>query len=69
MREHPLRNGRRLTRRGRFDIKDLDEQCEEPEEGKKRKVVYRCIVNTKPIKSFVLDREGFHRGVKETLAL
>jgi len=42
-------------------------KVEEPEEVKKRGCFEGCIVNGKPIKAFVLDREDFEKEVKEAI--
>jgi len=42
--------------------------AKEPEEAKKRNIeVWHCIVNGRQIKTFVLDKEGFQKEVKEAL--
>jgi len=41
----------------------------EPEEIRKRGNIKGCIVNTKLIKSFVLDKEYFQKEVTEALKL
>lgn len=41
---------------------------EEPEEVKRRGQVPTCAVNGQPIKAFFLDKENFHREVKDALA-
>jgi hypothetical protein len=44
-------------------------KSEEPEEVKKRGNVEGCIVNTKPIRSFVFDKENFQKEVAEALKM
>jgi GNAT superfamily N-acetyltransferase len=43
------------------------DRLEEPEAVKKRGYFEGCVVNGKPIKSFVLDREDFEKEVKEAI--
>ena len=42
-------------------------QFEESEEVEKRGKVFPVIANQRPIKSFFLDRENFHKEVREAL--
>jgi len=44
-------------------------QSKEPEDVKKRGYYLGCVVNAKPIKSFVLDKEGFRNEVVEALGV
>jgi hypothetical protein len=43
------------------------DKSKEPEESRKRGNIKGCAVNTKPIKSFVLDKEDFQKEVTEAL--
>jgi N-acetylglutamate synthase-like GNAT family acetyltransferase len=45
------------------------DRSKEPEEGKKRGNFEGCVVNARPIRSFVLDKESFQREVAEALLL
>lgn len=44
-------------------------KAEEPEEVKKRGYIEGCVVNAKPMKSFVLDKEDFQREVAKALKM
>lgn len=43
------------------------DKSKEPQEIRKRGNIEGCVVNTKPIKSFVLDQEDFQKEVTEAL--
>jgi hypothetical protein len=43
------------------------DKSKEPEESRKRGNIKGCAVNTKLIKSFVLDKEDFQKEVTEVL--
>ena len=43
------------------------DSSQEPEEVRKRGNIEGCVVNTKPIKSFVLDKKDFQKEVTEAL--
>ena len=43
------------------------DSSQEPDEVRKRGNIEGCVVNTKPIKSFVLDKEDFQKEVTEAL--
>jgi len=43
------------------------DSSKEPDEVRKRGNIEGCVVNTKPIKSFVLDKEDFQKEVTEAL--
>jgi len=45
------------------------DKAKEPEEVKRRGNFEGCVVNARPIRSFVLDKESFQREVQEALLL